>query len=122
MPSEKVVSALSSLGVEVPSGEFGHYGVKGMKWNKNKLPDPASPEEAAADAYMAENFPNASNTEKLRYRELMVAAKKNENLPPAEQRRIQNQIDKKYAKALLKERVAKTLKTQAKAPKSIAKP
>ena len=32
MPSEKVAGALSRLGIEVPVSEFGHYGVKGMKW------------------------------------------------------------------------------------------
>ena len=41
MPSEKVVGVLDRLGIEVPSDEFGHYGVKGMKWGKNKLETPA---------------------------------------------------------------------------------
>lgn len=37
MPSEKVISALAALGVEVPSDEFGHAGKKGMKWDRSKL-------------------------------------------------------------------------------------
>jgi len=40
MPSNKVIEVLDRIGIEVPSEEFGHYGVKGMKWGKTKFDTP----------------------------------------------------------------------------------
>lgn len=45
MPSEKVVETLDRLGIEVPSEEFGHYGVKGMKWDSKLTPEERAEKE-----------------------------------------------------------------------------
>lgn len=61
MPSEKVVEVLDRLGIEVPSNEFGHYGVKGMKWDKNLTPEEREKKRLAELAKAAEKATNQNN-------------------------------------------------------------
>lgn len=61
MPSEKVVGVLDRLGVEVPSDEFGHYGVKGMKWDKNLTPEEREKKRLERLAKEAEQTTNQNN-------------------------------------------------------------
>ena len=61
MPSEKVVGVLDRLGVEVPSDEFGHYGVKGMKWDKNLTPEEREKKRLELLAKAAEQTTNQNN-------------------------------------------------------------
>jgi hypothetical protein len=61
MPSAKVTDVLGAIGIEVPASEISHYGVKGMKWDKNLTPEEREKKRLEALAKEAEKITNQNN-------------------------------------------------------------
>ena len=61
MPSAKVADALEAVGIDVSASEIGHYGVKGMKWDKNLTPEEREKKRLELLAKAAEQTTNQNN-------------------------------------------------------------